>query len=1132
MKKIRLFALVMLGLMTSVAFAQNLRVTGVVTSEEDGQPLPGAIVTVKGTTQGAGTGADGAYTLNNVAKDAVLQFRYTGMQTQEVAVGGKTKIDVVMKTDALQAEEAVVTALGIRKQDRKLGYSVSEVSGDEIVRGHGNNLVSALVGKVAGALVTSSMSSGVAQTSTMTIRGVKSWSKSNEPIFVVDGIILENNEGSNLGWGNQLKDLNQDDFESVTVLKGAAATSLYGSRGANGAVVINTKKGKSRKGIGLEVNYTHSFSQMYQGPFKENTLYGMGDWSQGYDGTYQQGWMSTNEDYFDAFSFGEKFSDWEGKQMKLWYNGDKLSDYKYHNNYSAFFREMSTDNVTASLTGGSDKVTYRLSYGYSAQDGIYKTNDFKRHSIDFSTTGQINDILSVDFSIKYANSKTRNPVSSSQGNWTSIGMYLGYYGSPTADMNDVAENFYNHETYELNSYALDGKITNFFANYLNRDEVRDEESIITKLQLNAKFTDYLDASASITYNKFDYFHETKQWGTGLNRASGGYYGISGGQNGSYDGIAQVHFNKRFINDNFEVDARVMGEIYGNDRATSYSKGTNGGLIAPGVFNFSNSKNPITQSDMGVGYSKRNNMTVGLAAIVNLSWKDQINLELTGRNDWLSTLLYPTSLPAGADNWTVFYPSANLSWIFSDTFHIDPNVVSYGKLRASFAQVGMGASPYATSDGAGGYSQGTTNAPNTWGTSTSILYANPNNSTLPNLDLKPEIQQSIEIGADVRFLNDRIGLDVTYYKNNTFNQILYLSTPSESGVSGQWINAGNIQNQGWEIQIDATPIRSREVRWNLSANWTRNRAKLIELHESQNKRGLGGSGEPGQPGFWAFEGGEYGAVCSGNGYGNCPSGIQRDPSLPNYGKRFIQWASSYGYNFPVCYKADNMSGYWTDDYQYEYFGNVQPDFYWGFNTTLSYKGFDLFVQLDGREGGVINNSFLHYIKSCGTVADYTGRDQEHGGEARTNWKGETVYNGVVWEDYCFRPGQTINDIDVSYMSMREAVDAGIIEPSYYGVAQYFANSWGNTVTELGYNEFSYIALREVTLGYNFPEKWIKHIGLQSARLQFSCRNLCYLRNTLQFGLNPESRSDTGAMAGYDVSGVPFYRYYYLTLNLRF
>jgi len=638
MKKVRLFALVLLGLMTSVAFAQNLRVTGVVTSEEDGQPLPGAIVSVKGTVQGAGTTADGSYSLNNVPSNAILEFRYTGMKTQEVPVGGKSRIDVVMKVDALQAEEAVVTALGVRKQDRKLGYSVSTVTGDDISRASQTNVVAALQGKVAGVQVNTSTVSGATTSANVVIRGAKSLTKSAQPIFVVDGIILENAEGS-IGsngttdattWGNQIKDLNPDDFESVTILKGAAATSLYGSRGANGAIVINTKRGKARKGIGLEVSYSHTMSQMYKAPFAENTEYGMGDWSQGYEGSYNQAWNSTNNGYFDAWSYGEKFSDWNGKQMKLWYNGDDaVSDYKYHNNYSAFYRNAAADNVSASLTGGSDKVTYRLGYGYNRTQGVYEKNEFSRHTIDFSSTGQINDILSVDFSMKYANSRTDNAYSWS--GWdlsTSPSMMLGYYGSPTADAAWLKENWYDHETYEVNSNVGIGNWSSYFARILNNNVSRNEESMITRIQLNAKFTEWLDASASVSYNKYDYFTETKNWGTGLNRANGGQYAISTAKNGNYDGIAQVHFNKRFVNDNLEVDARVLGEIYGNVRTNSSTKSTRGGLIAPGVFNFSNSVQPITENEIGVGYTKRNQMTVGLAAIVNLSWKDQINLELT------------------------------------------------------------------------------------------------------------------------------------------------------------------------------------------------------------------------------------------------------------------------------------------------------------------------------------------------------------------------------------------------------------------------------------------------------------------------------------------------------------------------
>lgn len=1161
MKKIRLLALLILGSLIGTAYAQSIRVSGVVKSSEDGQPLPGVTVLVKGTNNGFSTGADGSYILNNVPSNGTLEFRYVGMKTQNVSVAGKTTINVTMQPDAIQIESVVVTAMGVKKQDRKIGYAVTTVKGDDIAKTNTINPIAALQGKVAGVQISSIGSSGVTASPMIVIRGAKSLTKSNQPIFVIDGVIMSGQEAgrgsSNSGvdgYGSQLKNLNPDDYESITVLKGAAATSLYGSQGANGAVVITTKSGKSRKGIGVEASYTHGFNQVYRAPFDMNNEFGSGDYASGYEGDI----FPTAPYTYKGYAGGNWGPKAEGQMLQQFYKMPENPEEPYvvyKDNWKQLFEAGSYDRANFAITGGSEKATFRLSYGYTNMKGNIPNNKFSSHNVQFSANGQINDILSTDFNFMYTNSVSTNRQQ--QGAWwygDNYTMLTGYYMNRNTDLGWFKDNYLNEGPNEQFSRReiLGGMST--VADYLDKkrfnNEVQNEQTIIAQLGVTAKLTSWLDLNGMVSFNNWQRFREEKNWGA-VGKYRGGYFGIWGDNSTSYRTTAALHSNNRFVDDNLELDIRVGAEAYGNGRSNNFSRGTNGGLMVPGLYSFANSAKPVTTDNIGVGYSPRNSMTLGVYGIVNLSWKDQINLELTARNDWLSSLTYPTWIVDGANNYSVFYPSANLSWVFSDTFSIDPSIVSFGKLRASFAQVGMGTGAYSTADGAGGFSLKSVKNP----MGTDIYSASPNNTTLPNYDLKPEIQQSIEFGADVRFLNDRIGVDVTYYKSNTFNQIMNIGMVGESGVNNRWINAGNIQNQGWEILLNFTPIRTRDVTWDISVNWTRNRSLIKELHEQSKQIQLSSHGFENSATIYAIEGMAYGVVVGGSGsYGGAPRATVSNPNDPNFGKHLLRvGASTDGLGGSIPYVSwvtgNQISGYYggktdydgTNRPSYDIIGNVEPDFYAGFNTSLQYKDFMLTVQIDGRVGGKLINTSAGYIQGRGaTKTSLYGRSAEHGGEARTNWKGETVYNGVVvdgvfWDNNgsgtFITSIKTGEKMKVDGMSMREVVDAGHMQPMLAAI--FYAQNMGNNGgTDLRTKDATYFSLRDITLSYNFPEKWVKHIGMQSARLSFSAQNLCYLYNGLISGSNPESIISNNPLTPIDFGGVPYSRTFALSLNVRF
>lgn len=1154
MKKIRLLALLILGMAANVAFAQNIRVSGTVLSGEDGKPLPGVTVFVKGTTNGGGSDVDGKYTINNVPSNGTLEFRYVGFKTTSVPVNGKTKIDVTLASDALQAETVTVTAMGVKKQDRKLGYATTTVKGDELARTNAINPINALQGKVAGVQISSLGAGGVTSNPMILIRGAKSLSAGRtSPIFVIDGIIMENqvDEGwaTSGGYGSQLKNLNPDEYESITVLKGAAATSIYGSRGSNGAIVITSKGGKVRKGIGLEASYTHEFSQVYAAPMQLQNEFGAGSPFNGAEGGFIDGTKSVAAGY-TRWSYGPKP---DGRPWQAYLNMPENPEVPYVNykdNWKAYFQNGSYDRATIALTGGSDKATFRLSYGYTKQKGAMVNNSFASHSINFRTEGRLNDVFSTNLSVIYTNSKAMNRTS--QGAWqfgNNYAMLLGYYMSRSTDLQWYKENYItNADTWTkmpTQSGSLDN-VRNPFESANNNNEENNEQTLIAQLGLNAQFTKWLDASVSVSYNNWNTFTETKNYGGGMYRA-GGYYAIAGGNSGSWRGVAQIHSNNTFVNDELELDIRLMAEGYGDTRSNYYQKNTDGGLITPGLFTFANSVNPIKENNMswgnGPSTTPRTNMVIGVAAIVNLSWRNQINLELTARNDWVSSLLYPKWLPQGANNYSVFYPSVNVSWVFSDTFHINPNVVSFGKIRASFAQVGSGTGAYVTANGAGGFGLGPKQTP----TGGSIYSANPNNNQLPNFDLKPEIQQSLEFGADVRFLNDRIGIDVAWYKNNTFNQILNLATVGESGVSSRWFNAGNIQNQGWEVALDFTPIRSREVRWNININFTRNRNKLVELGEGMRSYELAGVID-GSPKVMAYEGGAFGEVVAGGIAGGggafAPYIDYENPNNPLNGKQAIYDYTQGGVHTALLLQGadiDNVSGgkYYgktqDDEHPYDSFGNIQPDAMLGLSTSLSYKGFNLFVQMDGRIGGTVIGAARAYSVGQGaTTETLPGRSADHGGVARHNYKGDITYDGMILDGvYAYKQQITSlatgKKIDIQGKTMEELVKAGHMEPILSSA--FYASNWGWGNADMC-SKGTWFTLREITLSYDFPEKWIKHIGMQSAQLSFSARNVCYIYNGLKGKSNPEAITVNSPFKPYDMGGAPFQRSFALSLNVRF
>lgn len=1116
-------------------WAQTVTVRGTVI-DTNNEPVIGATIVVEGAAaKGTATDIDGKYTLPGVKTDANLVFSYVGMKPQTVAVNGRTTINITLSEDTEMLDEVVVTALGITKQARSVGYATTSVSTSEIERTNVINPVTALQGKVAGVNINAGGASGITSSSAITIRGAKSVDKNNSPIFVIDGMIIQEPITGNLAgtdWGSQLKNLNPADYESVTVLKGAAATALYGSRGANGAIVIVSKGGKyGKKGLGVEISQTLETNDIYKSPIEFQNIYGAGRPNNGYEG----GFLADGSLQKTGTSFGPRM---DGQLINQYLpNGQKTPFVAHPDNWKSLYQSGLNSTTNVAINGGGEKSSFRVSYSYTDNNGVYKRNKFTRHSVSFKGLTDLNDIFSLEAGINYAFSTAQNGANQGGWNWRgNVTMMSTLYTPRNMDIAAYESMYRNPNTQAVETDSPWGSLRGFLHSRDLNLKQRSENSLLANLTLRAKIAPWLTASLKSNYNYYGISMLEKEYGTGANYGPSGtgYYGRSGNISGSYNflGMLQSTDNKLNIGgEEITIDAILAAELYGNTEAHEWKKGTNGGLVSPAVFAFSNSKNKIEPE---FKYTPRNNQAFGLSAIVNLAWREQLYLEITGRNDWLSTLTYPSYMVSGMNNYTVFYPSANLSWVFTEAVKA-PDWFSFGKIRASLSRVGMGTSAYATTKGFGVFSQSSQYDPER----NSVLIANPNLGTAWNNDLKPEIQQSIELGADLRFFNERLNLDFAYYKTNTRNQILEVGAVTESGAGKQLINAGNIQNQGVEIMLEGTPVRTADFRWTVGTNFTLNRGKVISLHENVKEWNLMGAYDAG-PEVWAYEGGDFGVITTpyNSKYGAAIYRFnnEKDANDPRNGKPVISyWGAAGKPNSVAVYGYTKNIDKGIKDRVI--IGKVEPDFLLSFNTSFSYKDFDFYALIDGRVGGNFFSHTYKYASSTGVLkSSLVGRDKEHGGLPRTNYKGEQVYD-VLDLDAVFDDGSQAplasdpgKKIDVSGLTYREALKKGI-RPMPASAFYYYNYGWGMPA-EIGLQDNTWFALREITLGYRLPEKLLQKIGANYLRIGLTARNLGYLVNKLTDGLNPASISSNNPLQPMDIAGVPFARTYALNLTIRF
>jgi TonB-linked SusC/RagA family outer membrane protein len=935
----RRFTLIFLVTLMLSLFAVNSysqaqkKLTGKVT-DQTGAALSGASVVIKGTAVGVITGTDGEYSLNLSENSKSIIVSFVGMKTLEIAIENRSKVDIVLQPEIVKIGDVVVTAFGIKRETKALGYSIQEVKGEALTEARENNIVNSLEGKVAGVQINRS-GNGPGGSSSIVIRGQNSISGNNQPLIVVDGIPISNwSGGADSQWGgidrgNGMSDINPDDVESITVLKGPGASALYGSRAGNGVLMITTKKGSLKKGVGIKLNSNVTFDNPLVLPRMQN-VYGQGSGGQ-FDSNGEFSWGAKMD--------GHLVTDWTKQQRPFT---------AYDNNIKDFLRTGLTTNNTVEMNAGSENVTFWGAVAHLNNNSVIPHSSMDRTTATFRTTANLTKKLSVDTKFNYIRQSAANRpfLSGSPEN-----VFLNYLMMPRSvhysDMRPARDAFNNIRNWsDRNRYMVRNPY--WTTDYDSNSDKRDR--VIGFISLQYKFTDWMNLKVRHGEDfYYDYNDNKTVQGTPYgNFGAAGDYSLGTGNSREDNSDILLTMNKdNILGSKFSGSFSVGGNMM-HRRSDGYSMSSNG-LVIPDFFSMSNAKNlnsanSYSQKSINSAYS-----------FLQINYNNYLYLDLTGRNDWSSTL--------PSENRSFFYPSVSLGLVVSDMakeLKLElPEFISFLKLRGSYAEVGNDAGAYQLLP--------------TYSLSTvigSVKGATPP-STIPLFNLKPEMIKSKEAGVDIRMFDNRLGVDFSVYRKNATNQILALPISETTGMSYRRINAGDIQNSGIEFILRGTPVKTADgFQWDITVNYSKNKNKIIALHP-EAKEYLMASTDFVR--VLAVEGSTYGDML-GRTY-------QRDAK----GNRLI---GSNG--LPLI--NDNLNGK---------LGNYNPDWTGGVLNTFSYKGLDLSFLVDVRWGGNI------YINSLSAANVYGTSEMSL--EGREAWYAKT--GGYVAKGVSSTTGE-VNTIAVS------------------------------------------------------------------------------------------------------------------------
>ena len=1095
------------GMSIAASAQQTLKVTGTVVSAADNSALPGLTVVVKGSTVGTVTNIDGKYTIDAPA-DGTLQFSFIGFTTQEVQVGGKTTIDVTMQVSTEAIDEVVVTALGIKREEKSLGYSVGKVGGDELTRVVQENVLSSMAGKVTGVQI--NQTGGAGSSVSMIIRGATSLSTDNQPLFVIDGVPMAssiNNVGgfgsdNKVDYGNAISDIDPESIESVSILKGPSAAALYGTRAGNGVVIITTKKAKEKQGMKIEL--------------VSNTVFDIPNRYLDIQSRFAFGARPYTPDAFEngiipPFSPSEAVGAGPELDKGYWQvqpfapldaNGVPIPTelVSYPDNYKDFINKNAfTTTNSVAVSSASEKVNYRLGFSNMTNNGLVPNSDLNRNNFSIAATSKVKKNLTVSTDISYTHNWSNNRPSTQDRGTNPL--QWAAWTPPNVDIHQL-------EDYKLGGTQIKTIATGYENPYYLAYGI---ENSFSRNRLLGNFMATWDISSNLSLmgryslNKSDEVRETKMDPGFSKEPNNGSYGIVTGESIERNMDALLTYKNNW--NDFSLSTSIGGNIlYSRGSSVSNSAKPGSGLIIPYVYTIQNIKNTA----LNYSNSRYERAINSVYAMANMGWKDMIYLDLTARNDWSSTL--------PEENRSYFYPSASLSLMINNMLDLGSDV-NLLKLRGGIAQVGNDTSPYSLY--ASYYDAGQ------WGEA--IRLGKP--GSLLNPTLLPEEATSYEIGIDFKAFDNRLRFEGTYYKEDNRNQILNPPLAGSTGFSSIKINAGLLQSKGWEFMVGYTPVKTSDWTWDLNLNFTTNNTYLLELSDGVDFID-----------FWDEARVKNTAWVKNEELGH-------DGLIGNlYTRKILRVTdeTSPYYNYPILPEGEDAEWQKSDDY--EKIGNYNPDFMMGLQSNLSYKNFTLSMTFDWRSGGqyvsqtwrymtesVVSNTWLNQLV---TPPDGLGGQTS---QALRDWVvanadqliftnnprpvgGATAEDGGIYNDYytgigasdgIFAPGVYGHYENGKFILEKENLGGPGTEVRPY-VASY---PWD--LGEANIFDADYIKLREIALTYNLPNKYTQKIGVQDVNFSVYSRNIMIWTKNAGLGIDPERAYQSGGSNSGFKQGVERY-----------
>lgn len=1056
-----------------VANAQTKVVTGTVTSSEDGLPIPGVTIMVPGTTVGTTSDLDGKFTLSVRAEYTNLRFQFVGMITQELPIGSTTTFNVVLEPDLVLMDEVVVTAIGISRAKKALGYNVQQVSQEVLANSPNADIINSIAGRTSGVQITSSAGDAGASTY-ITIRGAASITGNNQPLIIIDGMPIISGGGSGGVGGvttsSRSIDINPEDIESLTVLKGGAATALYGLRAANGALVITTKSGKGLKQTKkIEFHTSVGFDQVSQLPPRQH------EYTQGNNGSWAGGFARSWGNHISEVSYdGDSDYKWDAINGRIVDRSDPSANGLPVQMYDAyeFFQTGIVVNNRLSISAGTDMGSYYFSISDLEQTGISPNNEYGRTTVRLNASSNLTDKISIATNMNFSNSRAAQVQKGSNVS----GIMLGLLRTPPSFDNSAGYRFPDgtQRNYR-NGGGYDNPYWTVNENIFNEDVNRFTGNAI----LNVHFTDYLSLSYNVGIDWYNrrYKDETGIYSRGY---SAGYLTEYQYFRSTFNSDLLLNFQKD-INDDLNVTFTL-----GNNFYHTYSKslwGDADGLEIQDFYQLANTSTNFTGSGI---YQYR---TMAVFGDLNVSYKDILYLGATGRTDWSTTM--------PENNQSAFYPSVSLGFIFTELpMFSDNTVLSFGKVRGSWAKTANIAGAYNTSSYF--YSAGTGDG---WTGGVGFPYQNETGfslgTTLGNPDLKHETMKSWEVGFDLRFFGNRLGIDASYFQNKNEDLLLSVPIAPSTGYTSLYMNAATMESKGIEISLDATVLQNKDFRWDLFANFTKMTNTVTELAEGVENLFLGGFTVPQ---VRAVAGQEYRSIFGFDWYRDA-NGVMIINDDPSDGH-------ADGYPMP-------------DERSMVPIGNVNPDWTANITNTFSYKDVRLSFMFDIKVGGMLYNGSAFAMNYFGTHERTVNREVYYTPEGtidfdRTPAKNLVVFDGVMGH---------INSDGTPFSTGIENIRPVVLDENFF---EGYGSNFGGGPSVAAMEPADWVRLRDITLSYTLP---IKNKVIQKAQVYFTGKNLWL--STPYTGIDPETNLQGASNGqGMDYFNNPGTKSYLLGLKVTF